>query len=100
MSLKNTFKDSCPSPPRRKYSGPLPRWTWMAYKSRRSLFRSSNNGKFPANAPLCPAERGGGGGGVRGVTLSGALRVDVCKYRPEVGKKIFGKIPPKLCRLP
>ena len=29
------------------------------------------------------------------------LRVDVCKYRPEIGKnEIFGKIPKKLCRLP
>ena len=29
MSLKNAFKDSCPSPLGRKYSGPLPRCTWM-----------------------------------------------------------------------
>ena len=34
------------------------------------LFRSSNNKKFPANAPRCPG-RGGGGG--RGFTLTGAL---------------------------
>ena len=28
------------------------------------------------------------------------LRADVCKYRPELGKINFWKIPKKLCRLP
>ena len=55
-----------------KYPGPLPRCSWMTCKRGQSPrylrpFRSSNNGKFPANAPLCP---GWGGGG--GVTLTGA----------------------------
>ena len=48
-----------------KYPGPLPRCSWMTCKRGQSPrylrpFRSSNNGKFPANAPLCPG-RGGAG---------------------------------------
>ena len=51
-----------------KYPGPLLRCSWMTCKRGQSPrcqrpFRSSNNGKFPTNAPLCP---GGGGEGVRG----------------------------------
>ena len=54
-----------------KYPGPLPRCSWMTCKRGQSSrylrpFRSSNNGKFPANAPLWP------GRGVRGFTLTGA----------------------------
>ena len=52
-----------------KYPGPIPRCSWMACKRGQSPrylrpFRSSNNGKFPANAPLCPGRGGGGGAGV------------------------------------
>ena len=51
-----------------KYPGPLPRCSWMTCKRGQSPrylrpFRSSNNRKFPANAPLCPGWGGGGGGG-------------------------------------
>ena len=42
-----------------KYPGPLPRCSWVTCKRGQSprylrSFRSSNNGKFSANAPLCP----------------------------------------------
>ena len=55
-----------------KYPGLLPRCSWMTCKRGQSPrylrpFRSSNNGKFPANALLCP------GRGVRGFTLTCAL---------------------------
>ena len=40
---------------------------WRAKEVKVPDFRSSNNGKFPANAPLCP---GRGGGGERGFTLT------------------------------
>ena len=48
-----------------KIPRPLPRCSWMVCKRGQSPrylrpFRSSNNGKFPANAPLCPG-RGGAG---------------------------------------
>ena len=48
-----------------KYPGLLPRCSWMTGKRGQSPrylrpFRSSNNGKFPANALLCPG-RGGAG---------------------------------------
>ena len=48
-----------------KYPGPLPRCSWMTCKRGQSPrylrpFRSSNNGKVPANALLCPG-RGGAG---------------------------------------
>ena len=55
-----------------KYPGLFPRCSWMTGKRGQSPrylrpFRSSNNGKFPANALLCP------GRGVRGFTLTCAL---------------------------
>ena len=67
------YKKHLLSPPRwKKYPGLLPRCSWMTGKRGQSPrylrpFRSSNNGKFPENALLCP------GRGVRGFTLTCAL---------------------------
>ena len=48
-----------------KYRSPLPRRSWMTCKRGQSPrylqpFCSWNNGKFPANAPLCSSRRGVG----------------------------------------